>query len=76
LSNSEKAENKAENRRRNVDRGEGVSSNGKEELFLKFSNQNRNFLRPRLNKQAVSAVSDGTGTGPRKRNDERRIGIE
>ena len=76
MSNNEKVENKAENRRRNVDRGDGVSSNGKEELFLKLCNQSRNFLRSRLNKQAVSALSDGTGNVPRKRNGVQRIEIE
>jgi hypothetical protein len=38
--------------------------------------QTTNFLRPRLNKQAVFAFGDGTVTGSRKRNDVQRIAIE
>jgi hypothetical protein len=68
LSNKEKSENKQESRRRNYNLEVGVSSNGKEELFVKFCIQSWNFLPSRFNKQAVSAFSDGTGTGPRKRN--------
>jgi len=51
----------------------GVSSNGEEELFVKFCNHSRNFLRPRLNKQEVSAFGDRTGTGPRNRNGVQRV---
>lgn len=46
-----------------------VSTNGKEEQLMKFCIQCYNFLRPRLNKDSVSAFNSKVGTEPGSRND-------